>query len=91
MRAKQSVVAVAGFILATTVFAGCGSSANTTGDQAQQDAAAANAETIGGNTAPTKTLSGNNTGLNDPFGVAFDSDNNMYIVNSTNSVTVYGS
>ena len=48
-----------------------------------------------GNTAPTKTLSGNNTGLNDPYGVAFDSDDNMHITNTgiyTNvaaSVTVY--
>ena len=44
-----------------------------------------------GDTPPSKTLQGNNTGLAAPYGVAFDSDDNMYIVNSnSNSVTVYG-
>ncbi len=43
-----------------------------------------------GNTAPTSTLQGNNTELNFPQGVAFDSDDNMYITNNDNSsVTVY--
>jgi hypothetical protein len=44
----------------------------------------------GGDTAPIKTLIGNNTGLLDPVSVTFDSDHNMYVLNnSSDSVTMY--
>ena len=43
-----------------------------------------------GDTAPIKTLIGNNTGLLDPYSVTFDSDHNMYVLNnSSDSVTMY--
>ncbi len=44
----------------------------------------------GGNTAPTKTLSGAATGLNDSQAVAFDAAGNMYVTNQGGaSVTMY--
>jgi 6-phosphogluconolactonase (cycloisomerase 2 family) len=41
-----------------------------------------------GNTAPLKTLSGADTGLDGPWGIAFDANGNMYVANR-HSVTMY--
>jgi DNA-binding beta-propeller fold protein YncE len=41
-----------------------------------------------GNTAPIKTLSGADTGLDGPWGIAFDALGNMYVANAE-SVTMY--
>jgi hypothetical protein len=41
-----------------------------------------------GNTAPLKTLSGADTGLDSPWGVAFDASGNMYVANGE-TVTMY--
>ena len=41
-----------------------------------------------GNTAPSTSIAGENTGLTDPWGVALDSANHLYVSNSTgNSIT----
>ena len=43
-----------------------------------------------GNVTPITTISGSNTGLNGPVGIALDSSNNIYVVNYNNSsVKVY--
>jgi hypothetical protein len=43
-----------------------------------------------GNTAPIKTLTGANTGLNAPSAIAFDSSGRMYVTNfNANTVTVH--
>src|SRR2546427_9489988 len=43
-----------------------------------------------GNVAPARTISGTNTGLDFPFGVALDSAGNLYAANSrVKSITVY--
>ena len=41
-----------------------------------------------GNTAPLKTLSGADTGLDGPWGIAFDANGNMYVANGE-TVTMY--
>ena len=41
-----------------------------------------------GNTVPLKTLSGAETGLDDPWGIAFDANGNMYVAN-VETVTMY--
>ncbi|NTW60263.1 MAG: hypothetical protein HGA43_13990, partial [Nitrospirae bacterium] len=48
--------------------------------------------TDAGNIAPTRTISGANTGLNFPAGIALDSINNEIFVTNSNSssITVYG-
>jgi hypothetical protein len=43
---------------------------------------------VDGNTAPIKTLSGADTGLDGPWGIAFDALGNMYVANAE-SVTMY--
>jgi hypothetical protein len=61
------------------------------------------ADWVGGNTAPIKTLIGtqldNKTGIGEPYGIAFDSNDRMYVTNwtdfnvlprSPHSVTMYG-
>ena len=61
------------------------------------------ADWVGGNTAPIKTLVGtqldNKTGLGEPYGIAFDSNDRMYVTNwidfdvlprPPHSVTMYG-
>src|SRR5208282_1352279 len=48
-----------------------------------------------GNMAPTSSISGSNTGLSVPFGIALDAADNIYVANSGvsgvlgNSITVY--
>ena len=43
-----------------------------------------------GNVAPTFTITGANTGLNDPYGMTRDAVGNLYVTNSgNNSITVY--
>ena len=42
-----------------------------------------------GNVSPIRTISGSNTRLKTPIGVALDADNNIYVANVNNSVTVY--
>jgi sugar lactone lactonase YvrE/cell division septation protein DedD len=42
-----------------------------------------------GNTAPTATISGSNTGLSYPQGIALDSSRNIYVVDENPSVFVY--
>jgi DNA-binding beta-propeller fold protein YncE len=45
-----------------------------------------------GNVAPTATISGLNTGLDEPAGIALDSSRNIYVANEdgfANSITVY--
>jgi hypothetical protein len=43
-----------------------------------------------GNATPTATITGGNTGLNGPFGIARDGAGNLYVVNDgNNSITVY--
>ena len=42
-----------------------------------------------GNVAPIRSISGSNTGLHDPAGIALDAGNNVYVTNGNNRVTVY--
>jgi len=43
-----------------------------------------------GNVAPARTISGINTGLNSPAGIALDSAGNLYVTNNSgNSITVF--
>jgi uncharacterized protein YjiK len=42
-----------------------------------------------GNAAPSVVISGANTGLSDPQGIAVDGGGNIYVTNSNNTVTVY--
>ena len=43
-----------------------------------------------GNTSPTATIAGSNTGLNGPIGVAFDAAGQLYVSDgNSNSITVY--
>lgn len=43
-----------------------------------------------GNVAPLATISGSNTGLNGPWGIALDSSRNIYVTSSnSNAITVY--
>jgi hypothetical protein len=44
-----------------------------------------------GNVAPSATISGTNTGLNHPVGIAVDGAGQIYVANKNNSVTVYAS
>jgi len=39
--------------------------------------------------APIATISGDNTGLSSPFGIALDSAGNIFVLNSDNAITVY--
>ena len=42
-----------------------------------------------GNVSPAATISGGKTGLDEPSGIALDSSHNIYLTNSSSSVTVY--
>src|SRR2546428_9268670 len=43
-----------------------------------------------GKAAPTATITGSNTGLSQPEGIAFDAAGDLYVANvSNNSITVY--
>src|SRR5208337_1472015 len=42
-----------------------------------------------GNVKPTATISGNNTGLDQTYGIAVDSKRNIYVANNGSGITVY--
>ena len=42
-----------------------------------------------GNVKPTATISGNNTGLDQTYGIAVDSKRNIYVANNGGGITVY--
>ena len=42
-----------------------------------------------GNVSPAATISGGKTGLDEPLGIALDSSLNIYVANSSSTVTVY--
>ena len=63
---------------------------NTNGGSAFTGSVTVYAAGAYGNVAPTRTISGSNTGLFYPFGIALDSSTNIYITNyNGQSVTVY--
>ncbi len=44
-----------------------------------------------GNVPPVELIGGSNTGLDQPYGIAVDQNDNLYVANaSANSVTIYG-